>query len=427
MNKIHFYIITLFPEYFSSALDCAQLKKAQERGILKFTFINPRDYALDKHKSVDDKPYGGGPGMVMLLEPLDKALAKVPQEAKKILLSPKGSLFNQQKAIRLSKEKEIVLICGRYEGIDERISEFYSLESLSIGDYVLNGGEAAALVVIEAIARLIPGFMSKKESFEEDSFSDFLLEYPHYTRPEEYKGIRVPEILLSGNHQKIAQWRREKSLEITLKRRPDLLLKAKLEAEDRKFLQNLYYPSLAKNLYLSLLHFPVLDKFKKVTTTSLTNLDIHDIGRILRTYGLGGYYLVTPLKDQQKLAERLLAHWTIGPSSRLNPDRAKALSGVKVASSLQEAIENITQKTGKRPFLVATSAREGDTPLTKVRELLEESPVLLILGTGHGLAKEVLEEADFILQPIGFGRKYNHLSVRSATAIMVDRILGEFF
>ncbi|KUJ96571.1 MAG: tRNA (guanine37-N1)-methyltransferase [Desulfonauticus sp.] len=427
MSSIHFYLITLFPEYFSSALACGQLKKAQEKGLLHFTFINPRDYALDKHKSVDDKPYGGGAGMVMLVETLDKALQTVPSGAKKILLSPQGKLFNQKNAFNLSKQREIVLVCGRYEGIDNRLVKLHSLETLSIGDYVLNGGEVAALAVIEAVSRLLPGFMSKEASFQEESFNNFLLEYPHYTRPEEYKGLKVPEVLLSGHHQKIAKWRREKSLEITLKNRPELLFQSSLNSEDRAFLQEINEPCLGKNLYLTLLHHPVLDKFKKVSTTSLTNLDIHDIGRILRTYGLGGYYLVTPLKDQQELAKRLLAHWTTGPSSKLNKDRARALSGVRVASSLQEVVKKIQAKTGKRPVLVATSAREGDTPLVKMRELLRESPVLLILGTGHGLTPEVLQESDYILQPIGFGRKYNHLSVRSATAIMVDRILGEFF
>ncbi|SDN74553.1 tRNA (guanine37-N1)-methyltransferase [Desulfonauticus submarinus] len=422
-----FYIITLFPEYFASALNCGQLKKAREKGLIKFIFINPRDFTEDKHKTVDDKPYGGGAGMVMMLPPLDRALQQTPQNSYKILLSPKGKLFSQEKAKILAKQKDIVLICGRYEGIDARLEEMYSLDVLSVGDYVLNGGESAALNIIEAISRLLPGFMSKEESFKEDSFFNDILEYPHYTRPEEYKGYKVPQVLLSGHHSKILKWKRQKSLEITLKNRPELLIKTYLNQEDREFLKKLPKRELGKNLYLTLLHYPVLDKFKKVSTTSLTNLDIHDISRVSCTYGLGGYFLVTPLQDQQKLAKRLLEHWTKGPSSKLNTDRARALELVEVAANLDEVVEKIKLKTGQPPVLIATSAREGEISFLKIRKLLESKPVLLILGTGHGLAKEILKKADFIIQPICFGRKYNHLSVRSAAAIMVDRILGEFW
>jgi len=424
---MRFYIVTIFPEYFESALNCGQLKKARDKGLLEFVWINPRDFAKDKHKTVDDKPYGGGAGMVMLVEPLDKALTTVAHVRKKILLSAQGQLFEQKTAKLLAQEKEIVLVCGRYEGIDARLEQLHDLEPISIGDYVLNGGECAALVLIEAVSRFLPGFMSKQSSVEEDSFSHGLLEHPHYTRPEQYKGLRVPEVLLSGHHAKISSWRRQKSLELTLKRRPELLSQTQLTQEERRFLKQLPKTSLGKNLYLALLHHPVLDKFQKVSTTSLTNLDIHDISRVSATFGLGGYFLVTPLKDQQNLAKKLIKHWTVGPSSQLNPDRAKALAKTQVATNLEEVITRIEQQTGQKPVLVATCAREGSEPLFKVRMLLKKHPVLLVFGTGYGLAKEVLKQAEFIVHPIGLAQQYNHLSVRSAVAIMVDRILGEFY
>ncbi|MDQ7032194.1 MAG: tRNA (guanosine(37)-N1)-methyltransferase TrmD [Desulfonauticus sp.] len=422
-----FHIITIFPEYFQSALNCGQLKKAIDKQLVQFVFINPRDFARDKHKTVDDRPYGGGAGMVMMLEPLDLALSCVPEQSRKILLSPRGRIFSQTLARDLAKETNLVLICGRYEGIDARVEQLHNLESISVGDYVLNGGECAALNVIEAVLRFIPGFMSKKDSFEQDSFSNGLLEHAHYTRPEVYKKYKIPEVLSSGNHAQIAKWRRTNALETTFKYRPELLLNTTLTEDDRSFLASLPQKHVGKNLYLALLHFPVLDKFKKISTTSLTNLDIHDISRVSTTYGLGGYFLVTPLKDQQNLAQRLLVHWTKGPSASLNPDRAKALRHTKVVSNLEEVEQSIEQKTGQKPVVVATSAKQGQVAPVKIRGLLERKPVLLVFGTGYGLAPEVLKKADLVLQPIGYCRKYNHLSVRSAVAIIIDRILSEFW
>lgn len=235
---MQFHILTIFPEFFTSPLSVSLVKKAQEKGLFSCTVRNLRDYASGAHKATDDTPYGGGQGMVMKLEPIVKALEDVCHSLTRpwrILLSPQGTPLSQAKVQELARKDALVLVCGRYEGIDERVRSFVD-EELSIGDYVLNGGEAAALVIIDAVARLIPGVVGRKESTEEESFSEGLLEYPHYTRPEEFRGLRVPEVLLSGNHAEIARWRRREALVRTRDRRPDLLARASLSEEEKRWL-----------------------------------------------------------------------------------------------------------------------------------------------------------------------------------------------
>jgi len=396
---------------------------------LRFEFINPRDFARDRHKSVDDRPYGGGPGMVMLPEPMDRALSSLPPGCRSLIMTPQGRALNQSMVEDLAGEKNLTLVCGRYEGIDERVREKFNLEPVSVGDFVLNGGEAAAMCLIEAIARRIPGFMGKMESAGEESFADGILEYPHYTRPEEYAGRRVPEILLSGDHGRVAEWRREKALESTLHYRPDLLDNAFLSAPDVEKLKEASSGTVARNLYLALIHHPVLNKFDKPGTTSLTNLDIHDIGRVSRTYGLGRYFLCTPVEDQKALARRLLDHWVGGPGAAGNPDRSEALSGVEVLDDFAAAKKRVFELTGMEPVTVATSAKMGDNALTAraLRGTLRESPVLLVLGTGHGLHPSLVSCCDQVMRPLRPLAEYNHMSVRSAASIILDRIIGDFF
>ncbi|NPA49485.1 MAG: tRNA (guanosine(37)-N1)-methyltransferase TrmD [Thermodesulfobacteria bacterium] len=238
---MRFDVITIFPEYFESPLEVGALKKARERGLVEINLVNLRDFAFDKHKMVDDRPFGGGEGMVFKPEPLYRAITKL-KEGKNphvVYLSPQGRLLNQEIVRELFEKGHLVLICGRYEGIDERIREHFIDDEISIGDYVVFGGEVAALVVIEAVSRLVPGVVGKKDSVEKETFSQGLLKYPQYTRPREFMGYEVPEVLLSGDHAAIARWRRQKSLEITFRRRPDLLKKAPLSPEDKEFLKKL--------------------------------------------------------------------------------------------------------------------------------------------------------------------------------------------
>ncbi len=220
-------VLTLFPQVFESPLSCSILKRAQDEGIVEVVLTDIRDFATDNYRKVDDKPYGGGPGMVMMPGPVFACFEHVqklsPEKGRVILLTPQGQRFDQRKATELSKERRLILIAGRYEGFDERIRIGLDAEQTSIGDYVLNGGELAAMVIIDAVVRLLPGALGDEDSAKDDSFSQGLLEYPQYTRPEVFRGMKVPDILLSGDHGKIAEWRKQQAIERTRKWRPDLL------------------------------------------------------------------------------------------------------------------------------------------------------------------------------------------------------------
>ena len=218
-----FHVLTLFPEIPRAFFESSIMAKAVEKEIIAYELVNIRDFAFDKHKTCDDSPYGGGAGMLMKTEPLKRALDSVKSKKKRVIyVTPSGKPFTQKLAYELSKEKDLVLVCGRYEGIDQRIIDSYVDDEISIGDYVLSSGEVAATVIIDAVYRLVEGVISK-ESLEEESFSDGLLEYPQDTRPEVFEGMKVPDILLSGHHENIRKWREEKSLEFTKNKRPDLL------------------------------------------------------------------------------------------------------------------------------------------------------------------------------------------------------------
>ncbi len=237
-----FDVFTLFPEAMQPYLATSILQRAIERSLLEVRLHDIRSWTTDRHHVTDDAPYGGGGGMVMKPGPVFKAVESVlgaPPQCPVILLTPQGRVFNQQIAGQLAALPQIALLCGRYEGVDERIRAHLVTDELSIGDYVLTGGELPALLVIDAIARLIPGVLGDPDGAMDDSHATGLLEYPHYTRPEDFRGWRVPDVLLSGNHAEIARWRRRQSLLRTLERRPDLIDKADLSDEDRKFLADL--------------------------------------------------------------------------------------------------------------------------------------------------------------------------------------------
>ncbi|MGL5084114.1 MAG: tRNA (guanosine(37)-N1)-methyltransferase TrmD [Clostridium sp.] len=230
-------ILTLFPEMFD-IFNHSIIGKAKEKGLMEIEAVNIRDFSLNKHKKVDDYPYGGGAGMVMTPQPLISAInhCKKSNAGKVIFLGPKGKKFNQKLAEDLSKEENLIFICGHYEGIDERVYRHVDME-VSLGDFILTGGEMAAIPVIDSILRLVTGVLGKEESHMDESFSDGLLEYPQYTRPDEFEGDRVPDILLSGHHEKIRKWRRQQSLVITKVKRPDLFKKVSLNKEDIKLLK----------------------------------------------------------------------------------------------------------------------------------------------------------------------------------------------
>ena len=238
---MHFHVLTLFPEMIVQGMGVSITGRAMEKGIISVNAVNIRDYSKDKHRHVDDAPYGGGAGMVMqpgpVVEPYEDLCQKTGKRPRVIYMTPQGRVFNQEIARELAKEEDLVFLCGHYEGIDERALEMICTDYLSVGDYVLTGGELPAMVMIDCISRLVPGVLNNEVSAEVESFHDNLLEYPQYTRPEVFCGRTVPEILLSGHHQKIEEWRRQQSICRTLERRPDLLEGANLSKKEKKFLE----------------------------------------------------------------------------------------------------------------------------------------------------------------------------------------------
>jgi tRNA (guanine37-N1)-methyltransferase len=237
-----FDILTLFPGMFGGPFSESIIKRAIEDALIDIRLHDIREYATDRHKTADDSPYGGGAGMVMKVEPLAACIEAVRSErgnARVILTTPRGKRFDQALAAELAREEALIIICGRYEGVDERVRELFVDDEISLGDFVMTGGELAAMVIVDAVSRLIPGVLGSADSALSDSFSDGLLEYPHYTRPAEFRGLGVPEELLSGNHREIARWRRRQALQRTLLTRPDLLAEAQLSEKDREYLEEL--------------------------------------------------------------------------------------------------------------------------------------------------------------------------------------------
>lgn len=240
---MHIDVLTLFPEMIEGVFNSSILKKAQDKNKFSYKLVNFRDFAENKHKKVDDYPYGGGAGMVLTSQPIFDAIDAITKnksvKPRVILMCPQGEPYNQQKAEELAMQENLVFICGHYEGYDERIREHLVTDEISIGDYVLTGGELGAMAVIDSVVRLLPDVLGNKDSASEDSFSTGLLEHPHYTRPADFRGMKVPEVLLSGDHAKIKLWRREESLKRTYERRPELIDSRKLSDEDVEILNKM--------------------------------------------------------------------------------------------------------------------------------------------------------------------------------------------
>lgn len=424
---MRFEVITIFPELFDSFLAKGLVAKAHGNGTIEVVRTNPRDFAHNKHKTVDDAPYGGGSGMVMLPGPLMDALESREGEGRlhRILLTPQGKPFDQATARRLATLPAVALVCGRYEGVDERVREEMD-EQISLGDFVMTGGEVAAMAVIEATARLLPGVLGNLDSTHEESHSEGLLEYPHYTRPPVYRERAVPDVLLSGDHAAVARWRRKQALERTQRMRPDLFAAHALSDDDRKLLD----ANKKAPIYIGLVHHPVRDREGNIVATAVTNLDVHDLSRSARSYGLSGYYVITPIEAQRALVGKILEHWVEGSGQKRVPERKVALSLCEPIDTIESAIEAITARHGQAPTVAVTAARlpsgAAPVPPCEVRAQMRASdrPWLLLFGTGHGLAPSVLERAHLSLPPIRPGT-YNHLSVRAACAIILDRLFGD--
>lgn len=422
-------VLTIFPEMIDAVFKQGVISKAIDKGIVSINSVNIRDYAEGRHLVTDDYQYGGGAGLVMKVEPIYEAVSALKEKSDTfvVLLDPRGKKFDQKVAEHMASNYDnITFICGRYEGVDERVRELVVDMELSLGDFILTGGEFAAITVIDSIARLVPGVLGDEASADEESFTTGMLEYPHYTRPVEYKGLSVPEVLMNGNHSEIEKWRMEKAIEITRKNRPDLLNIKELDIETRKKICAEQKRGLSKKLKLNvaLMHYPMKDKQGDTVATAITNLDLHDISRSCRTYSVENYYVVTPIAAQREIASRVINHWMDGFGSTYNPNRMEAFSHTMLMDSLSEAVLDIEKRHKKRPLIVATTARPDRATITAkhLGVISEEQPVLIIFGTGWGFADEVLETADYILEPIEGVGEFNHLSVRSAVAILLDRI-----
>ena len=411
-------VITAFPELMRNYLASSVLGRGIAAGKLEAEVVDIRDFSEGSYRQIDDYCYGSG-GMMLMAEPLARAVESVSGGAKPYVVypSPQGVRLHQELVEDLARKEHLVIVCGHYEGVDERFTEKYVDMEISLGDFVLTGGEMPAMAIVDAVSRLIPGVVGSESSVEEDSFYSGMLDTPHYTRPAEWRGERVPDVLLNGDAKAIERWRRRQSVERTLDRRPDIAGRAGI------------IPWLSGGAYVMEVHYPVLDKRGEKSSTAITGMDLHDIARACRTYGIKKYLLVTPIAQQREMAKRIAGHWTSGWGADYNPDRREAFSTLKIFASVQKAIAWAEEKEKKPVFKIATTAKRhagAQHWLTLKREILrrDHSP-LIIFGTGWGLHDEVMEMADAVMTPICGGKDgWNHLSVRSAVSITLDRFFG---
>ena len=411
-------VITAFPELMRNYLASSVLGRGIAAGKLEAEVVDIRDFSEGSYRQIDDYCYGSG-GMMLMAEPLAKAVESVSGGAKPYVVypSPQGVRLHQELVEDLARKEHLVIVCGHYEGVDERFTEKYVDMEISLGDFVLTGGEMPAMAIVDAVSRLIPGVVGSESSVEEDSFYSGMLDTPHYTRPAQWRGERVPDVLLNGDAKAIERWRRRQSVERTLDRRPDIAGRAGI------------IPWLSGGAYVMEVHYPVLDKRGEKSSTAITGMDLHDIARACRTYGIKKYLLVTPIAQQREMAKRIAGHWTSGWGADYNPDRREAFSTLKIFASVQKAIAWAEEKEKKPVFKIATTAKRhagAQHWLTLKREILrcDHSP-LFIFGTGWGLHDEVMEMADAVMTPICGGKDgWNHLSVRSAVSITLDRFFG---
>ncbi len=440
-------IITVFPEIHEPFIAASLLGKAIEKGLITCNLIRLSSLIPPKER-IDEPTAGPGSGMIIKPELMQKAIEQAEQmygSGIKIFFSPQGIKLDQRILRQLSKElfgeqvqdpsyakatedkragDHLILVCSRYEGIDARVEEHYADLVLSIGDYVLMGGDIPAQVFLEGILRLLPGIVGKQESVEEDSFSGALLDHPEYGLPVTWKGMEIPEIVLSGNHGKIAAWRKEEACKKTVKNRFDWFIANNPSKE-----QIASARKVIPRHYLAVMHTQIVLKGGTVGESSIASLDIHDVARSCATYGIENFFIVSPLKDQRSILDTFLGFWRSQEGMEYNQSRFKSMQIVEPVSSLDAVIEAIRTKEGKEPLLIATSAkRHENVPSIDYHSQSmvwdHDRPVLFIFGTGQGLADVVLNRCDYLLLPLYGLSDYNHLSVRAAVSIILDRWVG---
>lgn len=425
-------IISVFPDLYRPFLNTSLIKRAQEKNVVTFDLADFFSFVAPKER-IDAPTFGHGAGMLIKPEVVAKAIESkeaVHGKAYKIFFSPHGKKLDQSLlrtiASQLADQKHLMLVAARYEGMDARVEQEYADQVISIGDYVLMGGDLPAMVFLEGLLRHMPGVVGKQESVESDSFSGPLVDHPEYTEPVVWHDKEVPEVVRSGNHAAIAAWRADQALERTVIghydwfRAQQISIVLKKQALDK-----------IPNHYVALMHNDVITgDGDRVGTTSVTSLDMHDIARSAKTYGIKHYYLVTQLLDQQKIVRKLLDFWQTGTGVTYNPSRHVAVKQVECMASFNEVLADIEKKEAKKPLVIATSARWKDKSDQKItyhdhaKVWAHKRPVLFIFGTGQGLSQEFLDRCDYLLVPVEGMTEYNHLSVRSAVAIILDRWLG---
>lgn len=423
-------IVTLFPDLYKPFLQTSLIRRAQEQERIAINVTDLFLYARPKER-IDGPTFGPGSGVVLRPEIIEKAIQDQEEKggsAYKIFFSPHGKKLDQRKLEQLARElqdkKHILLMPARYEGMDARVEENYADQVISIGDYVLMGGDLPAMVLLEGLLRLLPGVVGKRTSVERDSFSTAFVDYPEYTEPVNWHNRAVPEIIRSGNHKKIEEWRQEQAARRTVINHFAWLRMHVSTKQDIELAEK-YIPSH----YAILMHADVLLPGGITGTSSVTSLDIHDIGRSARTFGIKKYILVTPLEDQKKIIQKLLNFWLDPVGIEYNRHRHEALSYVVLVNNLEEALEYIKKEEKKEPLLLATGAKrtahaQRITYFDQELVWKHERPVAFIFGTARGLSESIINSCDFLLEPIEGFSKFNHLSVRSAAAIIFDRWLG---
>lgn len=422
-------VLTLFPDLYKPFFSTSLIKKAQEKGLLSVEVKDFFSYVAPKER-IDSPIVGHGSGMLVKPEVVEKAIEE--QDAQhgksfKIFFSPQGKKLDQvlaaQLAQKLTAYEHVTLVASRYEGIDQRVETFYADEVISIGDYVLMGGDLPAMVLLESVLRFFPGVVGKEESVQKDSFMGPFVDFPSYTTPVEWKGFKIPDILRSGNHGAVDAYREEHAIQKSVIAHFEWVRSYPLSPEQVK--------KVAKKIpkhYVVLMHSQVSVN-GLIGNSSVTSLDMHDIARSSSTYGLENYFIVTPLKDQKQIVNTLLDFWQTDVGLNYNPHRHESIRKVVLKDTIEEVIEFIAQKERKKPLVISTSAKEqapekAITYFDQQKVWSQDRPVLLVLGTGQGLSQEFIDSCDYLLLPINGFSSYNHLSVRSAAAIIFDRWLG---
>ncbi|MFA5307078.1 MAG: RNA methyltransferase [Candidatus Babeliales bacterium] len=448
-------IITVFPELHTTFLATSIVGRACERNLVTVRTLRLADFCAPKER-IDEPVVGPGAGMIIKPEVIERAISACENDwghGYKIFFSPQGTRLTQrylqtmaaqilnssadglEPSPRLRPTGEtadissqvsphLILICSRYEGIDARVEQHYADAIISIGDYVVTGGDIPAQIFLEGLLRLLPGVVGKQESVTEESFSRALLDYPEYGLPVEWKGMRIPEIVQSGNHAAIKKWRTQQALRTTLSRRFDWFASSQPTPEECASALQTIPPH-----YVALMHTQVKLKDGTVGTTSITSIDLHDTARSCATYGIKNFFMVTPLVDQQAIIATFLDFWRSDFGKNYNQSRYHAVSKVQPALNFDEVISAITTLEGKTPLVIATSAKEyahvSKIDFTQQGTVWQhDRPVLLLFGTGQGLDDALIEKCDYLLTPVSGMTAYNHLSVRSAIAIVLDRWLG---